>query len=46
MTLTNTLDRVTQRHSFVNNTNSSEIAGETVEERQSISKALKPRADN
>jgi hypothetical protein len=46
MTLTNSLDRITQRHSFVNNTNSSEIAGETVEERQSISKALKPRADN
>lgn len=44
-TLTNTDTRRTQKTSFINNTNSTVIAGETVEERQSLSKALKPRAD-
>lgn len=46
MTLSNTLERQTQKTSFINNTNTSEIGGETVEERQSLSKALRPRADN
>ena len=46
MTLSNTLERQTQKSSFINNTNTSEIGGETVEERQSLSKALRPRADN
>jgi hypothetical protein len=44
-TLTNTDDRQTQRTSFINNTNTSIINNEVVEERQSLSKALKPKAD-
>jgi len=46
MTLSNTLDRYTQKTSFINNTNTNTINGEVVEERQSLSKALKPKADN
>lgn len=46
MTLSNTLDRQTQKGSFINNTTTSQIGGETVEERQSLSKALRPKADN
>lgn len=46
MTLSNTDDRRTQKTSFVNNTTTSTIGGESVTERQSISKALKPKADN
>ena len=49
MTLSNTLDRQTYKTSFINNTNTSQISGETVEERQSLSKALRPKkptADN
>ena len=46
MSLSNTLERQTQKSSFINNTNTSQISGETVEERQSLSKALRPRADN
>jgi len=46
MTLSNTLDRYTQKTSFINNTNTNKINGEVVEERQSLSKALKPKADN
>jgi len=46
MTLTNTDTRGTQKGTFVNNTNSSTIAGDTVEERQSLSQALRPKADN
>lgn len=46
MTLSNTDDRLTQKGTFVNNTNSSEIGGEIVEERQSLSTALRPKADN
>jgi hypothetical protein len=46
MTLSNTLERQTYKTSFINNTKTSEISGETVEERQSLSKALRPRADN
>ena len=46
MTLTNTDTRSTQKGTFINNTKTSTIAGETVTERQSLSKALKPKADN
>lgn len=46
MTLSNTLERQTQKASFINNTNTNQIGGETVEERQSLSKALRPKADN
>ena len=46
MTMTNTDDRQTLKTSFINNTNTNEIGGETVEERQSLSQALKPKADN
>jgi hypothetical protein len=35
--------RNTQKTSFINNTNSSNIAGETINERQSLSKALRPK---
>jgi hypothetical protein len=46
MTLTNTNDRLTQKGTFINNTNTNEIGGEQVKERQSLSQALKPKADN
>ncbi len=46
MTMTNSSDRKTQKGTFVNNTNTNEIAGDTVQERQSISQALRPKADN
>ena len=46
MTLSNTLERQTQKSSFINNTASNTIGGEVVEERQSLSKALRPKADN
>lgn len=46
MTLSNTLEKQTQKASFINNTNTSTIAGETVPERQSLSKALRPKKDN
>ena len=46
MTMTNTDDRNTQRFSFINNTNVNEIDGEIVEERQSLSKALRAKSDN
>lgn len=45
VTLSNTNDRNTQLGSFVNNTNTDVIAGDVVEERQSLSKALRPQAD-
>ncbi len=38
--------RRTQKTGFINNANTSTIAGEVVNERQALSKALKPRADN
>jgi len=38
--------RQTQKASFINNTNTATIAGEVVKEKQAISKALRPRADN
>ena len=46
MTLTNTDTRATQKGTFINNTATNQIGGETVTERQSLSKALKPKADN
>ncbi len=46
MTLSNVLERQTQKSGFINNTKTNQIGGETVEERQSLSKALRPRADN
>jgi hypothetical protein len=45
MTMTNTDNRQTQKTSFINNTNTNVIGGETVPERQSLSQALKPQAD-
>ncbi len=45
MTLTNTDTRSNLKGTFVNNTKTSSIAGETVTERQALSKALKPKAD-
>ena len=38
--------RLTQKTSFVNNDNTACIDGRVVEEKQSLSKALKPKADN
>jgi hypothetical protein len=46
MTLSNTLEKQTLKSSFTNNTNSSVIGGENVPERQSLSKALRPKKDN
>ncbi len=43
--ITNTSTRNTQKTGFINNSNSAVIAGDTVQERQSLSKALKPKAD-
>lgn len=45
-TLSNTNTRQTQKGTFINNTNSSTICNDEVVERQSLSKALRPRADN
>jgi len=44
-TLTNTDTRSTQKTGFINNDNSAVIGGDSIQERQSLSKALKPRAD-
>lgn len=46
MTMTNGSDRLTQRGTFINNDNVNTIAGEEVPERQSLSNALRPKADN
>jgi hypothetical protein len=46
LTLTPGPDRMTQIGTFVNNTATNSIGGEVVEERQSLSKALRPKADN
>lgn len=46
MDMTQTNSRSTQKSSFVNNTKTDNIGGEVVQERQSLSKALKPKADN
>ena len=45
MTLSNTDTRSNLKGTFVNNTKTSSIGGETVTERQALSKALKPLAD-
>ena len=37
--------RQTQKAGFINNTNTANIDGHTVKERQSLSKALRPEAD-
>lgn len=44
-TLTNTDTRQTLKTSFINNTETDVVAGETIQVRQSLSKALKPKAD-
>ena len=41
-----TENRQTQRSGFVNNNNTAVIDGKVVQERQALSKALKPKADN
>ena len=46
VTLSNTDSRNTQKTGFINNTRTSEIGGEETKERQSLSKALRPKADN
>ena len=47
MTLTNTDTRNTKITSFINNDDASNtIGGETVQEKQSLSQALRPKADN
>ena len=46
MDMTQTNARSTQKSTFVNNTKTDNIGGEVVQERQSLSKALKPKADN
>lgn len=46
MTLSNTDDRQTLKTSFINNTNTDQIGGVEVEERQSLSQALRPKPDN
>lgn len=46
MILSNVEERQTHRTSFFNNNNTNTINGEVVEERQSITQALRPRADN
>lgn len=38
--------RKTQRTGFINNNNTATIAGKVVQERQALSKVLKPKADN
>ena len=45
MTMTQTDTRSTQKGTFINNTNSATISGENVIERQSLSDALRPKAD-
>jgi hypothetical protein len=45
MTMTNNDTRNTLKTSFINNTNTNTIGGEVVQERQSLSQALKPKAD-
>jgi hypothetical protein len=46
MTMTNDIARNTYKTRFINETATNEIGGETVPVRQSLSKALKPKADN
>ena len=46
MTMTNGVNRQTHKGTFINNTNTDTIGGETVTEKQSLSEALRPKADN
>ena len=46
LTMTNTDTRNNQKGTFINNSTTANIGGETVKERQPLSKALKPKADN
>ena len=46
MTMTQTDTRNTQKAGFVNNTATAQIGGETVQERQSLSKALRAKTDS
>ena len=46
LTMSNTDTKQTQKGTFINNTTTSDIGGEQVKERQPLSKALKPKADN
>lgn len=47
-TQTTDVDKIrnSQKAGFINNTNTATIAGEVVQERQALSKALRPKADN
>jgi len=45
MTMSNDSTRRTQKTTFINNTNTAVIDGHVVEEKQSLSKALRPQAD-
>jgi hypothetical protein len=45
-TVYTTQNRQTQRTGFINNNNTATIAGKVVEERQALSKILRPKADN
>lgn len=44
--MSNTDTKNTQKGTFINNSTTTNIGGETVKERQPVSKALKPRSDN
>jgi len=44
-TLSQTDTRANQKGTFINNTKTRNVGGETVKERQSLSKALRPKAD-
>ena len=46
ITTTNNDSRATQKTGFVNNSSTDTINGLTVEQRQSLTNALKPKADN
>lgn len=46
MTMTNGPERQTHQGSFINNDKTTTVAGETFPEKQSLSQALKPKADN
>ena len=45
MTMTQSNSRSTQKGTFINNTTTNTISGESVVERQSLSEALRPKAD-
>jgi hypothetical protein len=46
MTMTNGVNRQTLKGKFINNVKTNNIGGEAVQERQSLSKALRPKADD